>query len=185
MIPFFIIYRKQAIPYYVALLTHIFIGDFFTGGCQLFWPITEAKFGALNFNVMSLPVAITELTLFLVTLPIMYKLKDLQTLFKPHNKNWILIIPIGAVFGPLLQFGRGAESVLPALLVVPSTFYIVLFAYSLFIEFRAQFQQKTNRLKPRNYTQSTTLVRSLYHIRNFCKCNNILSFQKIQSAEHE
>ena len=30
-IPFFIFYRKKAIPYYAALLAHSLIGDFFTG----------------------------------------------------------------------------------------------------------------------------------------------------------
>jgi hypothetical protein len=55
MIPFFIIYRKQAIPYYAAMLSHIFLGDYFTGGIELFWPVSHGWFGALNFDVRSLP----------------------------------------------------------------------------------------------------------------------------------
>ena len=106
MIPFFVVYRKQAIPYYAALLSHILIGDFFTGGVQLFWPLSQSQFGVLNINVLSLPNVIAELVLFFVTVPIMYKLGDLQTLLKPHNKNWALIIPLGAVLGPLLALGR-------------------------------------------------------------------------------
>jgi membrane-bound metal-dependent hydrolase YbcI (DUF457 family) len=50
MIPFFIIYRKKAIPYYAALLSHLFLGDYFTGGIELFWPLSHDWFGALNFN---------------------------------------------------------------------------------------------------------------------------------------
>jgi membrane-bound metal-dependent hydrolase YbcI (DUF457 family) len=153
MIPFFVVYRKQAIPYYAALLSHILIGDFFTGGIQLFWPLSQAKIGVLNISVFSLPNVIAELALFFVTLPIMYKLGDLQTLLKPYNKNWALIIPLGAVLGPLLSLGRSPESTLPTLLVVPSLFYVGVFAYSLFVELRALHNKDTEKLKPSNPPQ--------------------------------
>jgi membrane-bound metal-dependent hydrolase YbcI (DUF457 family) len=133
MVPFFILYRKQAIPYFAALLSHILVGDFFTGGIQLFWPLSSSNYGALNFKVISMPIAMTELFLFLITLPIMYRLGDLQDLLKPNNKNWALIIPLGAIMGPLLSFGRGQENALPILLIIPSLFYIALFIYSLFV----------------------------------------------------
>ena len=74
MIPFFVVYRKQAIPYFAALLSHILIGDFFTGGIQLFWPVSHNLFGALNLEVNSIPIALTELVLFLLTVPLMFKL---------------------------------------------------------------------------------------------------------------
>ena len=133
MIPFFNVYRKKAIPYYAALLSHILIGDFFTGGIQLFWPLSNNMFGALNFSVISMPIVITELVLFLLTVPLMYKLGDLKTLLKPNNKNWALIIPLGAIIGPLVSLGRGQEGALPALLVIPSLIYIGLFIYSLYV----------------------------------------------------
>jgi len=141
MIPFFIVYRKQAIPYYAALLSHILIGDFFTGGVELFWPMSQGWFGVLNIEVNGLTNVVAELGLFFVTLPIMYKLGDFQSLLRPHNKNWALIIPLGAVLGPLLAVGRGQENTLPTLLVVPSLFYIGLFAYSMVVEFRAGHNQ--------------------------------------------
>jgi membrane-bound metal-dependent hydrolase YbcI (DUF457 family) len=151
MIPFFVFYRKQAIPYYAALLSHILIGDFFTApGVQLFWPLSQAHFGVLNISVFSLTNVIVELILFFVTLPIMYKLGDLQTLLKPCNKNWTLIIPLGAVLGPLFSVIPGPESSLPTLLVVPSLFYIGLFAYSLFVEFEAVLNKDAEKLKPTN-----------------------------------
>lgn len=99
MIPFFVVYRKKAIPYYAALLSHILIGDFFTGGIQLFWPFSNNLFGATNLTVHSLPIVLTELALFASTLSLMYKLGDLQTLFKPHNYNSALIIPLCAILG--------------------------------------------------------------------------------------
>ena len=130
MIPFFVIYRKQALPYFAAMLTHILIGDFFTGGIQLFWPLSLNMFGALNFEVISMPIAISELGLFLVTVPFMYKLGDLHNLPKPNNMNWALIIPLFAIIGPLFSLGRGQENVLPTLFIIPSLFYIGLFVYS-------------------------------------------------------
>ena len=137
MIPFLIIYRKQAIPYYAALLSHIFIGDYFTGGIELFWPLSHGWFGALNFDVTSLPSASVELALFILTIPIMFKLGDLQAFVKPHNKNWALIISLGATLVPLLSLGRGAENALPIVLAVPSLFYISLFACSMLIWLRS------------------------------------------------
>jgi membrane-bound metal-dependent hydrolase YbcI (DUF457 family) len=150
MIPFFIIYRKQALPYFAAMLTHILIGDFFTGGVMLFWPISHDLFGALNFEVTSLSIEIVELVLFLLVVPIMYKMGDLQTLLKPHNKNWALIIPLGSVFGPLITLGRGQEGSIPTLLVVPSLFWISLFAYSLFISLRPGINQNKNKHQTRH-----------------------------------
>ena len=149
MIPFFVVYRKQAIPYYAALLSHILIGDFFTaGGAELFWPLSQNLFGALDIGMTSLTNMLTESGLFLVTLPIMYKLGDLQTLLKPHNKNWALIIPLGAVLGPLFGVGHRPESALPIPLVFPSLFYVFLFAYSMFVELRGWRNQAKEKPPP-------------------------------------
>jgi hypothetical protein len=97
MVPFFILYLKQSIPYFAALLSHILIGDFFTGGAQLFWPLSNSAIGALNFEVNSMLSAITELKLFAVTMLIMSKQGDLQTLLKINSKNWALIILLGPI----------------------------------------------------------------------------------------
>ena len=155
MIPFFAVYRKQAIPYYAALLSHILIGDFFTAtGIQLFWPLTNSWFGDLNISTISLTNVIAELALFFLALPIMYKLGDLQTLFKPHNKNWALIIPLGAIIGPLIAFGGGPESVLPTLLVFPSSFYVGLFSYAIFVELKAKYNQYSEESPPNSTATS-------------------------------
>ena len=141
MIPFFVIYRRRAIPYFAALLSHVLIADFFTGGIELFWPLSNGWFGALNIQTTSLTNASIELTLFLLTLPIMYKLGDFKTILEPRKKNWVLIIPLFAIVGPLLAVGRGQEYALPALLVVPSLFYLGLFFYSLIVGFRVNRNQ--------------------------------------------
>jgi membrane-bound metal-dependent hydrolase YbcI (DUF457 family) len=167
MIPVFIVYRKQAFPYFAALLSHSLIGDFITGGAQLFWPLSQSWFGALNIDITSLTNVVAELALFFLTLPIMYKLGDLQILLKPHNHNWALIIPIVAVLGPLLSLGRGQENSIPTLLVVPSVFYVCLFAYSMFVELRARHDQDTEKPPPTN---------TLQYFCQFCKNKTTIAF---------
>ncbi len=138
MIPFLIIYRKKALPYYAALMSHSLLGDFFTGGFEMLWPISQGWFGTLNIDVMSLTNGAIELTLFAIALPLMFKTKDIQTLLKPNNHNLILFIAFGAVLGPMLQIGQGTEMSLPTLLMIPSIFYLCLFAYSMLIELNAR-----------------------------------------------
>ena len=87
MIPFFVVYRKRVIPYFAALLSHVLIGDFFGGGIELLWPLTQNWFGAINFSVASSINMIAELSLFCLAVPIMFKLGDLKSLLKPHNKT--------------------------------------------------------------------------------------------------
>jgi len=45
----------------------------------------------------------------------------------------------------LLAVGRGQEFNLPTLLVVPSLFYVGLFAFSLFVELRAWHNQNADK----------------------------------------
>jgi len=154
MIPFFVVYRKKAIPYYAAMLSHILIGDFFTGGIEVLWPLSKNMFGAINFEVNSLPIALTELILFLFTLPFMYKLGDLKDLLKPNSKSWTQIIPLGSIIGPLVtltisvSLGQSQENTLPALLVIPSLIYIGIFTYSL--NAWLKWRHKNNKTTPKS-----------------------------------
>ena len=138
LIPFFIIYKKQAVPYYAALLSHSLIGDFFTGGIKLFWPVSNGWFGNNLIPMGGSADVIAELALFAVATTIMFKAKDLQALIRPKNHNLTLIIVFGAVLAPLLSAGRAFESSLPLLLVAPSIFWLILFSYSMLVELRAR-----------------------------------------------
>jgi membrane-bound metal-dependent hydrolase YbcI (DUF457 family) len=149
MLPFFVVYRKQAVPYFGALLSHSLIGDYFTGGVQLFWPVSQGWFVAGNLKVTSLLSVSIELALFVVSLVIMFRLGELQTLLRPGHHNLALIVAFGAVVGPvfaavmwpLLQMGQGLEKNLPALLVIPSLFYAGLFAYSMIVKLQARHKR--------------------------------------------
>ncbi len=136
MVPFFLVYRKAAFPYFAALLSHSLIGDFFTGGVELLWPISTNWYGALNIDMMSLTNVSIEFVLFIVFLAVMLK-TGLQSFLQPHTNNMILLLPWLAVLGPMLsiqcEFGF---SISLLLYVSPSLFYSALFSYSMIIEFR-------------------------------------------------
>jgi len=132
MIPFFVLYRRQAIPYYVVLLSHSLIGDFFTGGIEAFWPLSQDWFGN-KLMAIGRPLDVAaELTLFVVATSIMFKAGDLRALLRPKVRNSVLLIAFGAVLGPMLSVGE-IESNFPGLLVGPSLFWIALFGYSIFL----------------------------------------------------
>ena len=136
MTPFFIAYRKKVVPYFVALVSHSLIGDFFTGGTELFWPISTASYGALNINVTSFVNASAELVLFVVMIAVLIKAGDLRKIVEPNNYNIVLFLPFMAVLVPMLQLGRGSESALPLLLIIPSLFWLAMFAYSVIADLR-------------------------------------------------
>ncbi len=130
MIPLFLIYRKQAVPYFAVLLSHSLLGDFFNGGIELFWPFTQEWFGNHLLPVGSLADTIAELMLFAATTVLMFRLGDLKRLVKPGNRNWLLIIGFGALLGPLIP-SKYAQGVIPWLLIPPSLFWLIIFGYSI------------------------------------------------------
>jgi membrane-bound metal-dependent hydrolase YbcI (DUF457 family) len=140
MIPFFIIYHRQAVPYYGALLSHSLIGDLFTGGVGLFWPISQDWFGNKWLAIGGLGDSVAELVLFIIAASLMFKAGDLQTLLHPKNHNFVLVIAFFAVLGPTLSFGA-IESNLPISLLIPSLFWLIIFAVSLLIEFRDKLRK--------------------------------------------
>ncbi len=142
LVPFLVVYRKQAIPYYAALLTHSLIGDFFTGGLGLFWPITGNWYGLYDVYPSDIAPVVAELFLFTLTLVIMFKNKDLQSFFKPSSNSLWLLVAFIAVLGPVIQMTGGAngnfEGSLPMLLLPPSIFWLVVFGSSIIIDLRQQ-----------------------------------------------
>jgi len=134
-IPIFIVYRKKAIPYFLALISHPLIGDFFIGGkLQLFWPISTQQFGLheLGSYYISItsPVNIAlELSLFLIATLVLYKSGDWKVFFKADKTNLVLIIPIATV---LLPSTIGYPFSAPLLLTEPLLAFAHLFYLALF-----------------------------------------------------
>ena len=51
-VPFFVKYRKIALPYFVAASQHILIGDLIVGRTNILWPVVDLRIG-LGFPILS------------------------------------------------------------------------------------------------------------------------------------
>jgi membrane-bound metal-dependent hydrolase YbcI (DUF457 family) len=145
LIPFLIVYRKRAIPYYAVLLSHILIGDFFTGGIEIFWPLTQDWVGNFLVGVGTLADAVAELSLFALVIPIMFKAGDLRSLLQPKKINLVLVMSFLAVLGPVAAIGSHWGGSLPLLLLAPSLFWLVIFAYSILLGLGLNFKSMSKR----------------------------------------
>jgi hypothetical protein len=141
-IPFFMLYRQKAVPYFVALISHSLFADFIIGGqLQLLWPLSTREFGLYQFGFpyiaidSSVNVAF-EFSLFVIAVFVMWKTRDLFQLFRNHKLNLILAIPI---FTVLLPTFASYPLDVPLLLVLPHLFYLVLFAISVLIVLKGIF----------------------------------------------
>ncbi len=134
-LPAFVLFRKRSAPYFVAVVQHSIIGDYITSGrigIQLLWPLTPFWYGN-GIKIISLTNIFIEWTLFLVSLTIMFKTKDVWILFQHHASNMLLSIPILTVLLPtLLSFPLSV----PLELIIPHVIYLILFAFSTLIDFQ-------------------------------------------------
>ena len=134
-LPAFILFKKRAVPYFVALIQHILIGDYLTGDTQLLWPITTNWYG-LGMEITSLTNILIEWTLFLTSTATLLKTKDAWLLFQQHPSNMILAIPVLTVLLPtLLSF----PIYVSPQLVIPHLIYMALFTFSILINLEAIF----------------------------------------------
>ena len=139
-IPVFIIYRKKAIPYFLALISHSLIADFFIGGqLQLLWPFSSTEFGwheTLGGYYISIFYDVNlaaELILFAIAMAVLYKSGDWKVFLSNQKSNLILIIPILTVLLPTTigyPFNNSlfvSDDILLLLLALAHLFFLVLF----------------------------------------------------------
>lgn len=125
-------------PYFVAVIQHSLIGDYLTGGgggggVQLLWPVSLEWFG-IGIEIISLTSILVEWAFFLASFAVMFKTKDVWTLFQRHPSNLLLSIPIFTVLLPtLLSFPLSV----PIELIIPHLIYLVIFIFSILIDFKA------------------------------------------------
>lgn len=129
-VPIFVVYHKKAIPYFLALIQHPLIGDYITGGrIQLLWPIATQYYG-MEIGIKSQTNITIEWLIFLASMIVMLKTKDIMAFFQPHNSNLILSIPTFTVLLPtFLAFPLDV----PTTLILPHIAYLTLFLTSILI----------------------------------------------------
>jgi membrane-bound metal-dependent hydrolase YbcI (DUF457 family) len=130
-IPFLIFFKKRALPYFFSFASHSVLADFFIGGnIQILWPLTESKFGASQYGFSMIEIndpanIAIELIMFILALLILTKTKDFLKFFRSDISNLSLIIP---VFTVLLPTFTSYPLPVPALLIFPHLFYLILFS---------------------------------------------------------
>jgi membrane-bound metal-dependent hydrolase YbcI (DUF457 family) len=142
-IPFFILFGKKTIIYFVALAQHALLGDLLaTGGMagvQLLWPLTQTWY-TTPFYITTLTNVYVEWTFFLISMTVMLKMRDLQKLFQPHPLNLLLTIPVFTIILPVFL---GFPFHAPMGLFIPHLAYLVLLGNSILIDFKAILIEKT------------------------------------------
>jgi len=142
-IPIFIIYRKAALPYFIALIQHALIGDLFIGGqLELFWPITQQKFG-FPTSIQSIQNVVLELSLFTISMILLLVTKDLHKMLQPNRSNLILAIP---TFTVLLPTFVSYPLDVPILMIPPHVIYTIIFAASILIELWALLRSEKKHI---------------------------------------
>ena len=125
-LPIFLVYGKDATPYFIAMVQHSIIGDYLTSeGVQLLWPVTSDWYGG-GIKMTSLTNVLFEWVLFVASLTIMLKAKEARTLFQHHPTNLLLSIPALAI---LLELFVYPLSFLVKL-IIPHVTYLTIFAFS-------------------------------------------------------
>jgi len=136
-LPIFILFKKKAISYFVALIQHSLIGDYLIGNTQLLWPITTSWYGS-GMEITSLNNILIEWALFLISTTMLFRTKDAWSLFQQQSSNMILAVPVLTVLLPtLLSF----PLYVPSELVIPHLIYMTLFTLSILIDLRAIFSR--------------------------------------------
>jgi len=125
-LPFLLLYKKSAIPYILAVLQHVIVGDYLIGGIQLLWPINQRWYG-LYYCPESVVSKLVEWILFVASLLLFLKTDDMRGILEPHTLNLTLIFPLVAVISPLFKFPIR----LPNALLIPHLVYMTIFAISI------------------------------------------------------
>jgi membrane-bound metal-dependent hydrolase YbcI (DUF457 family) len=160
-IPVFIYLGKQAIPYFLALISHPLIGDFLIGGnLQLFWPISSNEYGLHELGSVYIDIynpinIVLEVSLFLVAMLVLFKSGDWKVFFKPDKTNLVLIIPITTVLLPSTIGYPFSDSLLltEPTLAIAHLVYLVLFAIAVLKTLSWMYTQHFGSAKK----QSTTI----------------------------
>ncbi|MGQ9566060.1 MAG: metal-dependent hydrolase [Candidatus Bathyarchaeales archaeon] len=138
-IPAFVLYRKNSVPYFVAIAQHSLLGDFISGGTQIFSPLIRASYG-LDVALQSSTNVVLEVSGFILMMLIMIWSKDLFVLFRPKMGNFLLVLPEGALMGSAflaLRFSTpivllGFHAILFAIFAVSVLFSLERFVFNRF-----------------------------------------------------
>jgi hypothetical protein len=155
-IPLFILYRKKAIPYFLALISHPLIGDFFIGGkLELLWPFSNAQFGLHELGgpyiSIYMPIdGLIEAILFIIALVLLVKSNDWKIFFTAHTSNLLLVIPLVTVLLPSTIGYPFSESLFmfSQILAVAHVILVALFSIAVLKTLQSMYRERKTLRKP-------------------------------------
>jgi hypothetical protein len=155
-IPLFILYRKKAIPYFLALISHPLIGDFFIGGkLELLWPFSNAQFGLHELGgpyiSIYMPIdGLIEAILFIIALVLLVKSNDWKIFFTAHTSNLLLVIPLVTVLLPSTIGYPFSESLFmfSQILAVAHVILVALFSIAVLKTLQSMYGERKTLRKP-------------------------------------
>jgi len=101
--PFLAVFRRNVVPYLVAVVQHFAFGDFLVGNVMLFWPFSLSYFGFTNAMTSVFDVAL-ETSGLLLAAGIMYFNGDLKRLLSVDMRNIPMFLPLLALLTSMLFF---------------------------------------------------------------------------------
>lgn len=132
-VPVFWLYGKQVVPVFVALAQHSLLGDLLIGsGVQVLWPAVSEWYG-WQMQITSVLSISLEWTVFLMSLVLLWKTRDVMSLFQHHPFNLLLTIP---VFTIILPAFLGFPMAVPIALVVPHLVFLAILVVSIMADLK-------------------------------------------------
>lgn len=111
-VPIFIRYRKRSIPYFIAPIQHILLGDFVVGHTDPFWPLAHFELG-LGLRLLSIENVALEAIGLAIFLIWVNRNGDSKILLRPRRQGLLSVIAIL----PLASFLLFVQSDLPTHIV--------------------------------------------------------------------
>lgn len=136
-IPLIIVWKRKAIPYVAALISHPLLGDYLTSTCraqgiQLLFPLSENWFYA-GLQTLSTTFMFLEVTLLGLMLLLLVTTKDIEFFIQPYSSNLLFAVPIVAALLPVFtQF----PIPVPSILIIPHLALIILLAVPILIDIK-------------------------------------------------
>jgi hypothetical protein len=101
--PFFVVFRRNTIPYFAALVQHFAFGDFLVGNVMILWPLSTSLFG-LSIAMPSVLDVALETAGLLLAAGIIFFNGDLRRLLSVDTRNIPMFLPFLALVTSMLFF---------------------------------------------------------------------------------
>lgn len=138
-VPVFFLFGKRVVPFFASLAQHSLLGDLLTGGgVQLLWPVFSRQYGMPVQITSGLSITL-EWVVFLASLALLWKTKDVAGLFQHHPYNLLLTVPLVALILPaFLSF----PLTVPPVLIVPHLVFLAILAFSVILDIKGALKAR-------------------------------------------